>query len=93
MNGVKRVRALYGAIAPMAVLLIAAGVSANPEHAWADARTETGKQSEATKSADYLFVQTAHSMTFDEQTKTLTLHGISPVTLFFSDRPGVWFPS
>jgi hypothetical protein len=32
-----------------------------------------------------MFVQTAHEMTFDGE--RLTLHGLSPATLFFSDRP------
>jgi hypothetical protein len=39
------------------------------------------------KQADFLFVQTAKGMTFDKSANKLTLEGISPVTLFFSDRP------
>jgi len=39
------------------------------------------------ESADFLFVQTAKGMTFDTASKKLTLTGVSPVTLFFSDRP------
>ena len=39
------------------------------------------------KQADYLFVQTANAMSFDKATNKLTLHGVSPVTVFFSDRP------
>ncbi|MGE0628346.1 MAG: hypothetical protein AB7O43_11015 [Hyphomicrobiaceae bacterium] len=39
------------------------------------------------KKADFLFVQTANGMTFDPARKTLTLGGVSPVTVFFSDRP------
>jgi len=39
------------------------------------------------KQADYLFVQTASAMSFDKATNKLTLHGVSPVTVFFSDRP------
>ncbi len=42
---------------------------------------------ETTGSADFLFVQTAKSMSFDPATKKLTLNDVSPVTLFFSDRP------
>jgi hypothetical protein len=42
---------------------------------------------EDTASADFLFVQTADSMAFDADTSTLTLSGVSPVTLFFADRP------
>jgi hypothetical protein len=39
------------------------------------------------KKVDFLFVQTAKGMTFDRANGKLTLEGISPVTLFFSDRP------
>jgi hypothetical protein len=39
------------------------------------------------KQADFLFVQTAKSMSFDKSTNKLTLEGTSPITLFFSDRP------
>ena len=37
------------------------------------------------KSADFLFVQNARSMTYDKG--KLTLNGVSPVTIFFTDRP------
>jgi hypothetical protein len=40
-----------------------------------------------TKQADFLFVQTARGMSFDKATSKLTLHEVSPITLFFSDRP------
>lgn len=39
------------------------------------------------KEADFLFVQNAKSMTFDKARGKLTLKGISPVTIFFADRP------
>ena len=39
------------------------------------------------KSADFLFVQTAKGMAYDTDLNRLTLRGVSPVTLFFSDRP------
>ena len=42
---------------------------------------------EGAKQADFLFVQTAKGMTFDKATNKLTLTGVSPVTVFFSDRP------
>ncbi len=35
----------------------------------------------------YLFVQNAKSMTFDKSTGTLTLKELSPMTVYFSDRP------
>jgi hypothetical protein len=39
------------------------------------------------KHADFLFVQSAKGMIFDKSTSKLTLEGVSPVTIFFSDRP------
>ena len=42
---------------------------------------------EGAKNADYLFVQNASSMSFDKAKSTLTLKGVSPHTIFFSDRP------
>jgi hypothetical protein len=42
---------------------------------------------DASGNADFLFVQTARRMTFDRAANRLTLHDVSPVTLFFSDRP------
>ena len=36
--------------------------------------------------ADFLFVQTAEAMAFDADKNRLTLRGVSPVTLFFSDN-------
>ena len=41
----------------------------------------------AESQADFLFVQTAKRFHFDKATSTLTLEGVSPVTVFFSDRP------
>ena len=37
--------------------------------------------------ADFLFVQTSKGMAFDAHQNRLTLRGVSPVTLFFTDRP------
>ena len=39
------------------------------------------------KMADFLFVQSAKSMSFDPATNKLTLESVSPVTVFFTDRP------
>jgi hypothetical protein len=36
---------------------------------------------------DYLVVQTAKGLTFEKATNTLSLVGVSPITLFFADRP------
>ena len=57
----------------MAVLLTVVAFSAA-----ADARAQD-------QEAEWLFVQTAESVTLKDG--VLTLHGISPSTLFFSDRP------
>ena len=42
---------------------------------------------QADDKADFLFVQTARRMSFDRATNTLSLHEVSPITLFFADRP------
>jgi hypothetical protein len=47
----------------------------------------TGVLAEDAANADFLFVQTARELAFDADRSQLTLNGISPVTLFFSDRP------
>ena len=39
------------------------------------------------KAVDYLLVQTAKGMTFEPVTNTLSLTSVSPITLFFADRP------
>ncbi len=39
------------------------------------------------KVVDYLVVQTAKGITFDKASSTISLTGISPITLFFADRP------
>ena len=42
---------------------------------------------EPAKQADFLFVQTAKGITFDKSASKLTLTGVSPITVMFSDRP------
>jgi hypothetical protein len=42
---------------------------------------------EEQETADFLFVQSAKSMSFDPATNKLTLENVSPVTVFFTDRP------
>ena len=39
------------------------------------------------KLVDYLLVQTAKGLSYDAATGTMSLIGVSPITLFFSDRP------
>jgi hypothetical protein len=50
------------------------------------AMAQSAKEQPA-KQADFLFVQTAKSVSFDKATNKLTLDGVSSTTLFFSDRP------
>ena len=37
--------------------------------------------------ADFLFVQTSKGVTFDKAANQITLVGVTPMTLFFTDRP------
>jgi hypothetical protein len=68
-------RTLFGA-APVFVAALAASNSA---------RAQTTQDS--SKTADFLFAQTARGMTFDRAGGKLTLEGVSRETLFFADRP------
>lgn len=51
------------------------------------AQSGGGSTPATTGMADFLFVQTSTSMSYDPTAKKLTLVDASPVTLFFSDRP------
>jgi hypothetical protein len=51
------------------------------------AMAQAVKEKQPAKEADFLFVQTAKSMSFDKSTNKLTLDSIGSTTLFFSDRP------
>lgn len=51
------------------------------------AAAESGNKAQQKPGTDFLFVQTAKAMTFDKASNRLTLIGVSPVTLFFSERP------
>jgi hypothetical protein len=62
--------------APAFAATLAAGESVRAQNA-----------QESSKTADFLFVQTAKGMAFDKAGSKLTLEGVSPVTLFFTDRP------
>ncbi len=42
---------------------------------------------DAAQKADFLFVQSSKGLTFDKASSKLTLTGVSPVTVFFTDRP------
>ncbi|MEO3475942.1 hypothetical protein AAFN86_29125 [Roseomonas sp. CAU 1739] len=68
-------------------LAIAAATTAALATAVGPARAQTPPAGETSGNADFLFVQTARRMSFDRAANRLTLHDVSPVTLFFSDRP------
>ena len=63
-----------------AAFLIGTAILSSP--AWADP-IETAQT--AGKDARWLFIQTAQKVTFDG--KTLTLSGVSPSVVMFTDRP------
>jgi hypothetical protein len=65
----------------LATSAIAAASLASSRSALAKAKKE------APKLADVLLVQSSRGMTFDRATNKLTLTGVSPVTVFFTDRP------
>jgi len=43
------------------------------------------KKEDDKEKVEYLYVQTSHAVTFKGD--KMTLHGVSPTTVFFSDRP------
>ncbi len=47
----------------------------------------SARAQDASKQADFLFVQSAKGVTFDKSTNKLTMTSVSPVTVFFTDRP------
>ena len=51
------------------------------------AAAQTPPTPAAPKEADFLFVQSAKGMTFNKAKSALTLTGVNPVTIFFTDRP------
>ncbi len=55
--------------------------------AFATAGIATRALAEHPKVVDYLLVQTSKGLAFDAATGTMSLTGVSPITLFFSDRP------
>jgi hypothetical protein len=62
--------------APAVALTFAAARSARAQN-----------EQQRSENADFLFVQTSKEVAFDKPASKLTLNGVSPVTLFFSDRP------
>lgn len=73
-------------------LAVTAAATAALATAAGPARAQTAQSpvqapADAAGRADFLFVQTARRMSFDRAAGRLTLHEVSPVTLFFADRP------
>jgi hypothetical protein len=54
---------------------------------FAAAAAATHSFADEDKTVDYLLVQTSKGLTFDTATNTLSLIDVSPITLFFADRP------
>ena len=65
----------------LASLLVVPGLARAAE----PAKKEAAKTEEAAKQADFLFVQNAQSIHYADG--KLTLKGVSPTTIMFSDRP------
>lgn len=71
--------------AAAALLFLALAIPA--AQAQGDAKPDKASAKDAAAKADFLFVQSAKKMSYDKASNTLTLRDVSPVTLFFSDRP------
>lgn len=78
-------RQLLAGGAGLAAAAAVAGGAVAGGAAWAEDAAPAGTPGAGT--ADFLFVQTAKGTAFDADQNRLTLTGVSPVTLFFSDRP------
>ena len=74
-------RSLLTATTLLASLLVVPGLARAAE----PAKKEAAKTEEAAKQADFLFVQNAQSIHYADG--KLTLKGVSPTTIMFSDRP------
>jgi len=74
-------RSLLTAATLLASLLVVPGLARAAE----PAKKEAAKTEEAAKQADFLFVQNAQSIHYADG--KLTLKGVSPTTIMFTDRP------
>jgi len=74
-------RSLMTAATLLASLFVVPGLARAAE----PAKKEAAKTEEAAKQADFLFVQNAQSIHYADG--KLTLKGVSPTTIMFSDRP------
>ena len=77
----KRFEMKFMAIAIAVACLLLGGCGTQPTQEQAQAQP----QEEAESVPEFMFVQSAHGTTFSDG--TLTLQGINPMTVFFSDRP------
>lgn len=78
-------RSLMTTVTLLASLIVVSGMVPAAEEPVKKAEELAPKTGEAAKQADFLFVQNAHSMDYAEG--KLTLKGVSPTTIMFSDRP------
>lgn len=74
-------RSLMTAATLLASLLVVPGLARAAE----PAKKEAAKTEEAAKQADFLFVQNANNIHYADG--KLTLKGVSPTTILFTDRP------
>ena len=75
-------RSLMTMAALLAALIVVPGLARATEES---AEKAEAKTEEAAKKADFLFVQNAQSIHYEDG--KLTLKGVSPTTIMFSDRP------
>ncbi|MBL8250770.1 MAG: hypothetical protein JNK31_03770, partial [Candidatus Competibacter sp.] len=75
-------RSLITAATLLASLFVVSGLAQAAEES---AKKTEAKAEEAAKKADFLFVQNAQSIHYADG--KLTLKGVSPTTIMFSDRP------
>ncbi len=69
------------------ILFAAAAMTAAAQSAAQAQSSGTAASAPAHGMADFLFVQTARRMSYDNGSHRMTLHDVSPITLAFSDRP------
>jgi hypothetical protein len=75
----------YSFLGAVALLCLALAVPcAQAEN---DPKPDKAMTKDKAATADFLFVQSAKKMSFDKATSKLTLRDVSPITLFFADRP------
>ncbi len=75
---------IAAALLPLSLALAQSAPADKAAQAPATAKAPSAKTA---PKADFLFVQSARKMSYDKASNKLTLHDVSPITVFFSDRP------